>query len=87
MKEKADAIHMPFLTQLSRHGDQVIVVNPNHVIRSDDVRQFAGDMAVHSKIACKVATRELREIDAIMQNGPQHAVCKTVVIFLVVFMR
>ena len=43
-----------------------------------------GEKLVDAEIATEIAARELGEVEAIMQNRPQHAVREAVVEFLVV---
>jgi hypothetical protein len=86
VQEEADAVGVTALAELLGDRDQVIVVNPDDVVRLEDLRKLAGEVAVHSEIAGEVAAGELGQIDAIMQDRPQHPVGEAVVVFLIVLL-
>src|SRR3546814_1877929 len=66
--------------------DQVIVVNPEQVVRLDQRDQRVGETGVHPFIAPGKAALELRKIDTIVEQGPQRAVGIAVVIFVYVLL-
>src|ERR1700745_698399 len=47
---------------------------------------MGGEILVDADIAAKVTPRELGEVEPIVQNRPQHAVCESVVEFLIVIL-
>ena len=86
MQEKAYPVGETALAQLVGDGDEVIIVHPNHVIGLQDFGELGGEMPVYAEIAAEVATSELGQVDAIMQDRPQHAVGEPVVVFLIVLL-
>ena len=70
MQEKADAVLVTAPPQLMPEGNEVIIVDPDDIIRSNELRQLAGKMGVHSHIARQVAAGKLGEIEAIVQDWP-----------------
>ena len=47
--------------------------------------QFRGEVPIDPHIAAEIAAREFRQIQPIMQDGPEHLVGVAVVVFLIVF--
>ena len=87
VEKKSQRIGVTALPQLGGHGDQVIIVDPNNVVRSQNFRKLVGEVAVHAKIAGEVAPREFGQIDVIVQNRPENAIGETIVVFLVILFR
>ena len=87
VQEKAYPIGKTAFAQLVRDRDEVIIVHPNYVIGLHDFGELGGEMPVDSEIAAEVATRELGQVDAVVQDRPQHAVGEAVVIFLIILFR
>ena len=87
VEKKSQRIGVTALPQLGGHGDQMIVVDPDNVVRSQNFRKLVGEMAVHAKIAGDVAPREFGHVDVVVQNRPENAVGKTIVIFFVILLR
>ena len=70
MQEEADAVLVTAPPQLMPEGNEVIVVDPDDIIGSNELRQLAGKMRVDPHIARQVAARKLGEIEAIVQDWP-----------------
>ena len=70
MQEKANAVLVTAPPQLMPEGNEVIVVDPDDIIGSNELRQLAGKMRVDSQIASQVAAGELGEVEAIVQDRP-----------------
>ena len=70
MEKEANGCVGQLLAQHLRKQNQVIIVDPDDIIRSNELRQLAGKMGVDSHIARQVAARELGEVEAIVQDRP-----------------
>ena len=62
----------------------MIVVHPDDVVGLQQIVQLIRKMRVDAPIAAEIAARKLREVEAIVQNRPQHPIGEAVVIFLIV---
>ena len=87
MQEKADRVFVSPRSQQFGERQQVIVVHPDRVFRSDQRRQGFGEMSVHPEIAVKIDRSEFGQIDPVVEDRPQHPVGEPVVIFLKVGRR
>ena len=68
-------------------GDEVVVVDPDDVVGPQDLGELGGKVLVHAEIAGEVAAGEFGQVDAIVQDRPQHPIGEAVVVFLVVLLR
>ncbi len=84
VKEEADRIVEAPRPQLARQGDQVIVVDPDHVVGLEQLRQMVREERVDPQVAREVRSAELGEVDAVVEDRPEHTVGETGVVFLVV---
>jgi hypothetical protein len=50
----------------------------------EHLMQFAREVFVDTQIAAQIAARALSEVDAVVQYRPQHAICESVIVFLMV---
>jgi len=65
----------------------MIVVHPDHVVRLEKGLQTVGEHVVDAEIARHLAAGELREVEPIVQDRPQHPIGEAVVVFLEVAPR
>src|SRR3546814_6368626 len=86
VEEKTDPVGAPAPPKFPAQRDQVIVVNPEQVVRLDQRDQRVGETGVHPFIAPGKAALELRKIDTIVEQGPQREVGIAVVIFVYVLL-
>ena len=84
VEEEADAVLVPALAQCLGERHQMIIMHPDQILRREHLVQLAREMIVDPQIAAQIAARELGEIDAIVQDRPQHTIGEAVVVFLVV---
>src|SRR6202030_2548018 len=82
MHKKADPVDAAEFAQDSRHGNEMIVVHPNDVIRAQHLVKLPSELLVHPEIGCGVAFRKIGEIETIMTNRPQRLVGEAMVILL-----
>src|SRR3954452_4056770 len=61
-------------------------MHPDYIVGPNDLVQFVGEMLVDTQIAGEIAARKLGEIEAVVQNRPEHAVGEAVVVFLVILL-
>lgn len=87
VKKEPDAVSMTASPQRVGDRDEVIIVNPDHVVGFDDLFEFRGETVIDAEIATQIAAGKLGEIKAVMEDWPQHPIGKAVVIFLVIFPR
>src|SRR5271155_2831480 len=62
-------------------------MNPDEVVRRQYFVQFAGKMLIDPHIASEIAARELGNVQPIVENRPQNAISKSVVIFFEVLLE
>ncbi|MNQ69036.1 hypothetical protein D3C85_836130 [compost metagenome] len=82
VQEEADAVLHPQTAQVPRHRDHVIVVDPDDVVGLDQRLQHLGEAAVGALIALAVGPLVGRQIDPVVEQGPQGLVGVAVVIFV-----
>ena len=87
VQEKADPVAMAARTQFAREKHQVIIVHPDDVVLVDQRAQVIRKQAVDAHVAARVSARIFLQVDAVVENGPEHAVGETVAIFLDVVVR
>src|SRR5215475_9762715 len=87
MQEKSDPVGAASPPQGVCDGNQVIVMDPDQIIILDNFFELRREMSIDSEIAAEIPKCEFGEIQPIMQNRPQDAIGKAVVIFLIVVFR
>ena len=70
--------------QFLAERNQVVVVDPDQVVRPQQAGQPAGEPRVDAPIAGVIAAVEVDEIDAVMKERPERRVSELVVVSLVV---
>ena len=84
MQEEADPVAVTAVAQHFCQRDEMIVVHPDDVVGLQQAVQLVGKMCVDAPIAAEIAARKLREVEAVVQDRPQHPIGEAVVIFLIV---
>ncbi len=74
VQEEPDRVLHAEPAQLQPERDQVVVVHPDRVVGVQQRAQRAGEAAVHLEIGLIVAGLELRDVEARVEDGPQHDV-------------
>ena len=87
VEEEADPVGMAAASQRVGNRNQVIIVHPDEVVGLDDPLELGREMIVHPHVAGEIAPRELGEVEAEVQDRPQHAIGEAVVVFLVILDR
>src|SRR6476646_12227380 len=54
-------------------------MHPQDIIGPQQFFEMSGEILIHPEITAKVAARKFGEVEPLMQDGPQHTVCETVV--------
>ena len=80
--EIADAVLEPEGAQLCGERDQVVIVNPDQIVRPHQSGKGSGESAVDPEVACVIGARKIRQADAVMHGRPKGAVGETAIIFL-----
>ena len=62
-------------------------MHPDEIVRLQRLGQFVGEMFVDPQIARQVAAGKFRQVQAVMQDRPQHAVGEAVIIFVEIRFR
>jgi hypothetical protein len=86
MQEEADAVLVPAPPQLMSEGNEVIVVDPDGIIGSNELRQLAPKVRVDPQVARQVTAGKLGEVEPVVQDWPQNAIGKSVVELLVILL-
>ncbi len=84
MQEKTHALATAHGAQFRSKRDQVVVVDPDHIIRAQQRRELARKELVDAAIDVEIAGVEIRQVDAIVEHRPQHAVAVALVVRVVV---
>jgi hypothetical protein len=79
VQEEPNAILVTALPQFMSKWDEVIVVNPDEIIGLNEPRQLAGKMRIDPEVSGEIAAREFREVESVVENGPQDSIGKPVV--------
>ena len=87
MQEKPDRLPAIELAQCGAERDQVIVVDPDEIVRPQHRRQGAGEGAVDPQIAGEAAPRIADQRRPVMKQRPQHPVGVADVVFVVIAPR
>src|ERR1700683_1957430 len=87
MKEETDPIDVAAASQRVRDRNQVVVVDPDHVIGYDYLFELGGKMIIVPHVSGEIPPRKLGEVKPEMQDRPQHPVGETVIILVVILLR
>ncbi|CAG9222614.1 hypothetical protein BVI434_410017 [Burkholderia vietnamiensis] len=74
MQEEADRIRAAHRAQFGGERNQLIVVNPDGVVRPQQRAELAREQLVHASVAVGEAAVELREIEPVVEHRPEHVV-------------
>src|SRR5215207_978057 len=77
-----DRVGDPDGPQLACKRDQVIVVNPDEIVRLDQMRQGIGETPIDPQVARVISPRELGQANPIMHDGPERPVGEAVIVLL-----
>ena len=80
--EIADGIGHAQSAKLGGQRHQVIIMDPDKIVRPEQLRQRMGEGAVDPLVACVISPREFRQADPVMHDRPQGAIGEAAVIFL-----
>jgi hypothetical protein len=69
MHEKADPVDAAEFAQDSRHGNEMIVVHPNHIVPAQHLVELPGESLVHPEIGGGVALRKIGVIETPQDGG------------------
>src|SRR5207248_4608923 len=67
VKKEPDAIAVAEFAQCPRQRHQMVVMNPDQVVRLENIVQSSGEQIVDPKIAGKIAAGKFGEVDAVVQ--------------------
>ena len=87
MQEEPDAIAVAAATHRVGDRDEMVVMDPDQIIFLDDLFELGGKMIIDLEISAEIPARELGKVDPVMQDWPQHAIGKAVVVFVKAFLR
>ena len=73
--------------QFARESHQVIIVHPDDVVLVQQRAQVIRIEVVHADVAARVSAGVLLQVNAVVENRPEHAIGEPVAIFLNVVVR
>ena len=82
MQEEAHPVDASAPAQASCDRNEMIVMRPDNVGRTQNLDETLGKLLVHAKITRGVAGAQIGEIEAIMADRPKHLVGEADVIFV-----
>jgi hypothetical protein len=62
------------LAELRGERDEVVVVHPDDVVGLDQLGERPGEEPVDAEISREVLAREIREVEAVVEEGPERTV-------------
>jgi hypothetical protein len=74
MQEKSDPVGDPEFAQLRAQRDEVIVVHPDDVVRTQQRKQRFGEIGVDALVASERGPAELDQAKPVMAERPERAV-------------
>src|SRR5262245_39369200 len=74
VQKKADRVLNAVPAQLCSKRDQLVVMDPYHVIGTQHGQQQTGKTSVHIYEMLEETCLELSEIETVVKHGPQHRV-------------
>jgi hypothetical protein len=87
VEEEPDAVGKAHLAQEQRHRNEMVVVDPDRVVRLQQRREPPGEGLVHAQISGGVFPREAGEIEPVVAHGPEAAVGEPEIVFVEVLLR
>ena len=87
MQEEADRLGPVQLAQFFGERDQMIIVNPDEVLRQQHRRQGPRKHPVHTQVTGEITSRELDKRAAKMEQRPEHAVGVPDIVFVEILPR
>ena len=87
VQEEPNRVLRPQPPQLRCERQQVVVVHPDEVVAAQQRLQLFGEPPVDADIALKEARLELRQVQAIVKDRPQHRIAIAEVVGLMVGFR
>ena len=82
VQEEADPVLHPETPQVPGHGDHVVVVNPEDIVRLDQGSQNLGEPGIGPLIPLAVGPFIGGQVDPVMEQRPQRPVGIAVVVFV-----
>ena len=79
MQEKPDRLFAAVLTQFGSHRDQVQIMDPDDVIRAEELRQCVRKAPVDDAVLVVILLLEMHQVDPVVQDRPQALVGEPVV--------
>ena len=76
-RDVQEEAHPPFPArgaQLGAHQQEVVVVHPDDVVGTGELRQQPGEAAVDRLVGGELGLVEVREVDAVVEHRPERAV-------------
>jgi hypothetical protein len=84
VKEEANSVLVTAPSQRFGQWHQVIVMHPHEIVGPEYLIKLSGKVFIDSLITGEIPSRELGEVESVVQDRPQDAVRKAVVVLLVV---
>ena len=84
VKEEPDPVLEAQPAKLHRERNEVIIVDPDHVVRPQERSQRLREDAVHPEIAFRFGAVDLKEVQTVMADGPERPIGEASVIEVVV---
>jgi hypothetical protein len=84
MEKKADPVAMTAIPKFLGQRHQVIIMNPDDIVRLQKLFQFRREKPVDPHIPTEIAAREFRKIQSVVQDWPKHLIGIAIVIFVIV---
>ena len=79
VEEEPDPVGEAQLAQIGGERDEMVVVDPDHVVRPDELGEPPGEELVDAEIAGGVAPIEAGEVEPVVAHRPERPVGKAVV--------
>jgi hypothetical protein len=87
VQEEADPVGHTLTAQLGGQRDEMIVVDPDQVVRLDERQEAACKEAVHAEVTGHLAPAIFGKVQPVVADRPEHPVCKALVVFLDIAFR
>ena len=84
VQKKANAVSKPSFAKFVAQRNEMVIMDPKQIAWQDDLGKLVSKVLVDSQITREITPRELRQVDAVMQDRPQHTVGKAAIIFLMI---
>jgi len=70
MQEESNPVAMPTAAQRICDRYEMVVMDPDQIVSLDDLFEFGGEMIIDLEISAQIPTRELRQVEPVMQDWP-----------------